>query len=91
MYYYAAGRFSFYVAVFAPLYAIIGVAAGIFNNIDIFQLGMVCTIIYTLISSIIILILFNGRIDKAVGFALINTFFNFIMFKYIAPLIILVA
>jgi hypothetical protein len=88
LYYYAAGRFSYYVAIFAPLYAFIGIAAALFNKIDIFTLGMICTITYTVISSIIVIIAFNAKLDKAIMFGIINTAFNFIMFKYLASIFI---
>jgi len=88
LYYYAAGRMSLYVTVFAPLYSIIGIIAGMLSTVPIFKIGIILTIIYTFISSIIVIIVFNARIDKAVLFGIVNTVFNFIMFKYFAPIFI---
>jgi uncharacterized membrane protein len=84
LYYYAAGRFSYYVAIFMPLYALVGIFSSIFSNVNILTLGLVCTISYTIISSIIVIFMFNAKFDKAILFGLVNTFFNFIMFKYVA-------
>ncbi|MFT4304240.1 MAG: ECF transporter S component [Candidatus Woesearchaeota archaeon] len=90
IYYFGAGRMSYYVIVFAPLYSIIGIIAGFLakttNNNDIFMLGMILTISYSIISSLLVYIIFNAKFDKAFGFILINTIFNFIMFKYFGPM-----
>ncbi|MCB9358333.1 hypothetical protein H6503_00220 [Candidatus Woesearchaeota archaeon] len=88
LYYFGVGRMSYFVIVFAPLYAIIGIIAGIFNTYNIFQLGMALTLSYTVISSILVFIIFGAKFDKALGFAIINTFFNFIMFKYFAGILL---
>ena len=91
LYYFAAGRLSIHVAVFAPLYALVGVAASQLNIFPIFFVGMVLTITYTLISSVIVVFGFGGRLEKALIFLAMNLFFNFFLFKYIAPLILMIA
>ena len=90
IYYYGANRFSYFVILFAPLYAVIGLLVPFFGDADIFTIGMTSTIIYTSISSTLVIIIFNAKIDKTIGFAVINTFFNFIMFKYVAPLFVMI-
>lgn len=89
LYYYAIGRFSYYVTVFAPLYALVGIIAPFFSKIPILELGMTFTIGYLLISSVIVFVLFNARMYKMAQFAIINIPFNFIMFKYFAPIFLL--
>jgi len=89
LYYYALGRFSYYVAIFAPLYALIGILSSIFKEVALLQLGMICTISYFVVSSIIVYLLFNARLYKAVQFAIINIPFNFIMFKYFGPILLM--
>lgn len=89
LYYFAANRMSIYIVVFAPMYAIFGVFVGIINVENILIFGMVCVLLYSIISSILVSLLFNAHIDKAIGFIFINTAFNLVMFKYIAPIIIL--
>lgn len=88
-YYYAAGRFSYFVIIFAPLYALAGLLVPFFSWLPLFTLGISFVIGYTIFSSILIVLVFNGKIDKMIGFLLINTFFNVIMFKYFAPLFLL--
>jgi len=89
LYYYAIGRFSYYVTVFAPLYGLAGIIAPFFSKIPILELGMTFTIGYLIVSSVIVFVLFNARIYKMVQFAIINIPFNFIMFKYFAPIFLL--
>ena len=89
LYYFAAGRMSFYIVVFAPLYAIFGFIAGIYHVTNIFIFGMICTISYSLISSILVSLLFNANLDKALVFIFVNGLFNLVMFKYIAPIFLL--
>jgi len=89
LYYYGAGRFSYFVITFAPSYALIGLFVGLFsgNSVDLFTIGMICTVLYSIVTSIAVFLLFNARLEKMFGFFIINLFFNFIMFKYIAPLL----
>jgi len=89
-YYYAIGRFSYYVAVFAPLYALMGIIAPYFSDVGILRLGMIFTISYLVVSSTIVFVMFNARIYKAIQFAIINIPLNFIMFKYFAPIFLAV-
>jgi hypothetical protein len=88
-YYYGAHRMSYYVLIFAPLYAVAGICASLFNQYGIFYVGMTATIVYTVISSILVIVIFSAKIEKAIGFAVVNTAFNFIMFKYFAPLLLM--
>jgi hypothetical protein len=86
LYYFAANRMSLYIIVFTPLYAFFGIIAALLPYNNIFVLGMICVLLYSITSSILISIFFRGHIDKALGFILINTLFNLIIFKYLAPL-----
>ncbi|MFT4343282.1 MAG: hypothetical protein ACMXYE_00885 [Candidatus Woesearchaeota archaeon] len=88
LYYYGAHRFSYFIIIFAPLYAVVGIIAPLLTGYEIFTIGMICALGYTIISSILVIIIFNAKIDKTLGFAFINTVWNFVIFKYIAPLII---
>lgn len=89
LYYFAAGRMSFYIVVLAPLYAMFGFIAGIYPVTNIFVFGMICTISYSLISSILVSLLFNANLDRALVFIFVNGLFNLVMFKYIAPIFLL--
>jgi hypothetical protein len=89
LYYLGAGRMSIYVTAFAPIYAAIGFSVFFFGNVPVLYLGMICTIIYTMITSVIIVLLYSGRIDKALIFSVVNLLFNFIMFKYAAPILLI--
>lgn len=88
LYYYAIGRFSMYVIVFAPLYALCGALANMFSFANILTVGMWCTIVYYIISSVLVFAIFNARIYKMIEFAIVNIPLNFIMFKYIAPILL---
>jgi uncharacterized membrane protein len=88
LYYFAAGRVSFYIIVFAPLYALEGLIASLFSGYPIFNVAMTAVIIYTIISSIIVVLFLGARISKAIDFAVKNTLWNIILFKYIAPIML---
>jgi hypothetical protein len=89
VFFYVAGRMSLFVTVYAPLYGIVGIFCGLFRNADILTLGMTCTVAYYIVSSLLLIILFNAKLHRAIVFGLINIPFNFIMFKYIAPIILM--
>lgn len=88
-YYFAVGRMSLYVLIFAPLYAVFGFVAGILPYQNIVTLGMICVITYSIISSILVGVFFKGHFDKMLGFIFINTLFNLIIFKYLAPIFLI--
>ena len=88
LYYYGAGRFSFYVTIYAPLYAITGAIIPLFSAYSVLNIGLTAAIIYTIISSIIVIVLYSAKLYRAVLFAAVNTGFNLIIFKYAAPILL---
>lgn len=88
LYYYGTGRFSFYIVIFAPLYAIIGSVVPLFSSYPIAVVGITATVIYAIISSVLTIVLFSANVHKAVMFGIVNTFFNFVLFQYFAPILI---
>jgi hypothetical protein len=86
IFFYACGRISVFVFAYAPLYSIIGATAGMFSSYPILVVGMTYCVIYNLISSTILIVFLGGKVHRAFIFTLINTCWNLIIFKYLAPL-----
>lgn len=82
------GRISLYIITYIPFYALIGYLAYFFNSYPISYVGIVFTIFYSIISSILLTFLFNAKIHKSIFFIITNTIFNYFMFFTIAPKII---
>ena len=85
LYYYGTGRFSYHVTVLAPLYACVGAIVPFFAQYPVFYIGVIASIIYTIVSSISVIIIFGAHLHKAIIFGIVNTFFNVIVFTYLAP------
>jgi uncharacterized membrane protein len=88
LYYYGAGRFSYFVTITAPLYGIVGIAASLFSGLPLIQIGLWSAIIYGIISSVLVILIYGAHLDRALIFLTLNISFNFIIFKYAAPLLL---
>lgn len=85
--YIAEKRFSKYFIITLPLYFTIGYTAYFFKNFDIVFIGIIYTILYNLISTIIS-IKMGARKTGLIVFNIINIVFNSILFIFFGRMLI---
>ena len=89
--YIIVGRVSLYIAAYIPMYALIGYLAHFFNSYQISYVGIAFSVIYSVITSALVILIFNAKIYKAFFFITTNLFFNYFMFFTIAPKLLAIA
>ena len=85
--YIAERRVSQYTIITLVLYSAIGFSAFYFKHIDIITLGLIITIIYNVLSAIIVSFL-GANMKTMFVFGIVNTLFNLFLFSNFGPLVL---
>jgi len=80
-----SARFSYFAPITMTAYALVGLLAANFTSFGITTVGIAATIIYNLVTSLIIIIFARGNPEKCLIFGLSDTVFNLALFTAVAP------
>ncbi|MBI3034188.1 hypothetical protein HYY72_03430 [Candidatus Woesearchaeota archaeon] len=78
-------RLSYFSIITIPSFALVGILAGTFSRVNIFTLGIMLTIFYSIFTGIFILGFMGGHPDKCLRFGITSLGFNALLFSAIAP------
>jgi len=86
--YIAMRRLSYFILTYVPSYALVALLAASPLKIDIITLGMICTVMYNILSCILVVMFFRAKLYKCIFFAVTNIMFNYFLFTTFGSLII---
>jgi hypothetical protein len=78
-------RFSYFMPVTITSYALIGFFAGSFSGFGIAAVGIAASVIYNLVTSVIIIFFMGGHPEKCITFGLTDIVLNSVFFTVFSP------
>lgn len=81
-------RITLFTLLVLPAYAGIGILSAFFSVEHITSVGILFSVVYNLIVSLLIFSFFQGKLMKCAVFSMVNIMWNVVVFSYLAPSLI---